>query len=556
MLETLHISNYALIDHIDIHFHPGLNIITGETGAGKSIILGALSLLLGGRADNRTISRGDVRSVIEATFIVENNEAVSRYCRENDLEYDDTRLIMRRELSPSGRSRSFINDSPVRLTDMQQLGALLIDIHSQNQNQLLASPDFQRKIIDAVAENGSRLEKYASLFNSFRTALKNYKTTRAAIERDRDSADFMQFQLDQLDELNPHPAEMASLEKQRDEAAEQTELRSFITEALDIVSEGSGNMLQQTSRLQEACHELEHLFPAESNVESRLRTMAIELSDIATMLNDIADRTDAASDTDLETLEQRINAIHAQMRKHNVQSEDDLIEIRNNLRTRLDNLENATAILEELEHEARACRRRALEAARIITERRIQAANDFGTKLHESATPLGMKNLTVDISVTTSDMSVTGVDNIDFRFAFNKNQTPTSIAGAASGGEVSRLMLSVKSIVAEMFDLPTIIFDEVDTGVSGDIATRMGQLMLGMSHRLQVIAITHLPTVAALGNHHFKVFKEDDATATHTHIEELTPERRVDELALMLSGRTDNPEARATATALLNTTNR
>lgn len=553
MIETLHISNYALIDSIDIHFHPGLNIITGETGAGKSIILGALSLLLGGRADNRTISRGDARSVIEATFIVEGNEAVAQYCRENDLECEDTRLIMRRELSPSGRSRSFINDSPVRLTDMQQLGAFLIDIHSQHQNQLLASPDFQRKIIDTIAENASRLEKYSSLFTQFRAALKTYKSTRAAIERDRDGADFMQFQLEQLDRLNPQPGELEVLEEQLDRAAEQTELRSFITEALDIVSEGSGNMLQQTSRLEDACRELEAMLPADSNVGTRLDSIKIELSDIAGMLSDIADRTDAQSDANPDELEQRINAIRTQMRKHNVQSEKELADLRDDLHTRLDNLENASGILDELERQARACRRRAMEAARIISERRARAAAAFGAKLHDSATPLGMKNLTVDISVTPSDMSISGTDDIEFRFAFNKNQTPSTIAGAASGGEVSRLMLAVKSIVAEMFELPTIIFDEVDTGVSGEIATRMGQLMLGMSRRLQVIAITHLPTVAALGHHHFKVYKEDDATATHTRIEELSANRRIDELALMLSGRTDNPEARATAATLLNT---
>lgn len=553
MLETLHISNYALIDSIDIDFRPGFNIITGETGAGKSIILGALALLLGGRADTRTITDTSKKSVIEAAFRIEDNDAIKAYCTENDIECDDTTFIMRRELSPSGRSRAFINDSPVNLTAMHDAGALLIDIHSQHQNQLLAGADFQRRVIDAVAGNNDLLARYSRLYAEFREAMKKFKAAKNALDRDRDNADFMEFQLAQLDNLDLHDDELRTLEEEREELSEQTELRSYIIEAADALSEGENNILSQLSRVKDACSEISQLFDSSDDIINRLETARVELSDIADTISDLMSASSSASPEELGRIESRISSIRSLMRKHNVDSDADLITLHMQLRQRLENLSEAPEILAELEKEARAARRRAMETARTISERRRQAAETFARQLTETAVPLGMKNLRCVIDVQTAEMSATGIDSIEFRFAFNKNQTPTAIAGAASGGEISRLMLSVKSIVAQLFSLPAIIFDEIDTGVSGDVAARIADMMDRMSGKLQVITITHLPQVAARGATHFKVFKTDDESATHTSIVQLSDDRRVDEIALMLSGDSSDEAARANARALLAT---
>ncbi len=553
MLETLHISNYALIDSIDIDFRPGFNIITGETGAGKSIILGALALLLGGRADTRTITDTSKKSVIEAAFRIEDNDAIKAYCTENDIECDDTTFIMRRELSPSGRSRAFINDSPVNLTAMHDAGALLIDIHSQHQNQLLAGADFQRRVIDAVAGNNDLLARYSRLYAEFREAMKKFKAAKNALARDRDNADFMEFQLAQLDNLDLHDDELSTLEEEREELSEQTELRSYIIEAADALSEGENNILSQLSRVKDACSEISQLFDSSDDIINRLETARVELSDIADTISDLMSASSSASPEELGRIESRISSIRSLMRKHNVDSDADLITLHMQLRQRLENLSEAPEILAELEKEARAARRRAMETARTISERRRQAAETFARQLTETAVPLGMKNLRCVIDVQTAEMSATGIDSIEFRFAFNKNQTPTAIAGAASGGEISRLMLSVKSIVAQLFSLPAIIFDEIDTGVSGDVAARIADMMDRMSGKLQVITITHLPQVAARGATHFKVFKTDDESATHTSIVQLSDDRRIDEIALMLSGDSSDEAARANARALLAT---
>lgn len=551
MLETLHISNYALIDNIDIKFHPGFNIITGETGAGKSIILGALGLLLGGRADSRTIADSNAKSIIEATFCVKGNEPLKKLCEETDIEWDDSQLIMRRELSPSGRSRAFINDSPVNLTAMHDVGALLIDIHSQHQNQLLAGSEFQRLIIDAIAGNDERLIRYGRLYTDFRATIKKFKATKATLARDRDNADFMEFQLAQLDELDLKEGELQQLEQDREQLTEQTELRSYVIEAADALSEGESNILSQLERVKDACSEIEELFDESDNILPRLETIGVELSDIAETLNRLESHTSSATPDDLDHIEARISQINSLMRKHNVDSDTQLIELHRQLRRRLDNLNDGPEILAGLENEARAARRLAMESARTISRHRQEAAQQFAERLTETAKPLGMKNLQCQIDVTPADMSATGIDNIEFKFAFNKNQTPTPIAGAASGGEISRLMLSVKSIVADMFRLPTIIFDEIDTGVSGDVASRIAQMMNRMSDSLQVITITHLPQVAARGKHHYKVFKTDNDHSTHTGIIPLSEVQRIDELALMLSGDPHNEAARANASSLL-----
>ncbi len=551
MLESLHISNYALIDSLDIDFRPGFNIITGETGAGKSIILGALSLLLGGRADSRTIRHSEAKSVIEATFIINGNDLLKDYCLANDIEWDDNTMIMRRELAPSGRSRAFINDSPVNLNAMQEAGRRLIDIHSQHKNQLLAEPEYQRQIIDSIANNTERLKAYTIQYQEFRNALRQYKAAKNTLSRDRDNADFMEFQLGQLEAVDLKEGELAQLEADREKAAEQTELQSNINEALDALSEGQSNAIAQLEKCRNACAEIEHLFNDDDKLPERMDAALVELSDISETLLELQSSISSETVNDLEYIEQRIATIETLMRKHNVSSDNELISLRDSLQERLDNLSDSENILSALEHEARRAKKKAMETAKEISGARKEAAIRFAEELTSAATPLGMKNLQCIINVDSTDMSPTGIDNVEFRFAFNKNQEPMPIAGTASGGEISRLMLSIKNIVADRFNLPTIIFDEIDTGVSGDVASRMGRMMHGMSEHIQVITITHLPQVAARGDSHYKVFKEDDEHATHTRIARLDGEQRVSELALMLSGDADNEAARANAAALL-----
>lgn len=551
MLNSLHISNYALIDNIDIRFHAGLNIITGETGGGKSIILGALSLLLGERADLRSIGNSERKSVIEAEFDIKDNVGLRNYCRENDIEADDDVMIMRREISPTGRSRSFINDTPVRLEDMKEVGLRLVDIHSQHQNQLLSSPDFQLRIIDSLADNGKSLNEFSELYSSYKTALHKLKATKSAIAKDRENADFMQFQLQRLDELDLQPGEADTLEAEREQIAEAADARERFNEVMIALSAGETNAL---SLLSDATGALENILvhlPAEAEVKERLDNMMTELADIADTIEEAASAFPADLSSDLEAIERRLRRIEDVKDRQGVSSADELIQVRTRLQSRLQRLEDSENILKELEQEARKAKKLAVEQAARITAARKRAAEEFAAVLRETAMPLGMKNLICEIAVEPTDMSATGADNIEFRFAFNKNQVPVAVGSVASGGEISRMMLSIKSIIAHRMSLPTVIFDEVDTGVSGDVADRMGRMMRDIGENIQVITITHLPQVAAKGEHHFKVFKHDTDTSTVTHIKELSRAERTDELALMLSGDSTNPASRAAAEELL-----
>lgn len=552
MLKSLHISNYALIDSLDIEFDSGLNIITGETGAGKSIIIGALSMLLGGRTDTKAIRREDMKSVIEGTFSLSPSTPLAEILKGADVDFDATTCILRREISPGGRSRAFINDTPVNLTLLREVGLHLVDIHSQHQNQLLATPDFQLNVIDALASNQQLLEEYGKLYSTFRDALHKLKVFKAGVERDKANADFMQFQLEQLEELNLHPGELDTLEQSRDQLADSTRGKSLANEALEALKTGDSNILSLIETARDAIADLETFTESvrNQNLLDRLESASIELNDIAETVETI-DASILVDPSELEVADARITEIRAMMRKHGVETESELIAIRDRLEHRLSHLAEADSLALRLETQAKRAKSRARELARTISERRSEAARDFGEKLIETARPLGMKNLQVNIAVEPSELGPTGMDAVEFRFAFNKNQEPIPVGGAASGGEISRIMLSIKSIIANRIELPSIIFDEVDTGVSGDVANRMGLMMLDLAAGLQVIAITHLPQVAAKGKVHFKVFKEDDDLSTHTRMERLTPERRIDELALMLAGSPDDESARHTAGKLL-----
>lgn len=548
MIKSLHISNYALISNIDIDFTDGLNIITGETGAGKSIMLGALSLLLGGRADTKVIADTAKKSVIEACFALEKPADFADFFADNDLDMDGNLAILRRELSPNGRSRAFINDSPVNLTVLRELAMRLVDIHSQHQNLLLADPSYQLRIIDNLAGNNELLETYRKHYHDYQAVLKKYSDTRDMIRRGRDEADFISYQLNELNELNLQPDEQAALEQERDALSDVGRVRSLISEVLSPM-DGDDNALDALDVAADSLRELADTIEDADALASRLDAALVELRDIAETVEGYSEEF-IADPQRLDEVENRLGRIYSLELKHHVDDSDALIDLRDKLAMQLDTIENGDRLLTTLESEARQAKKEALIIARRISVARQKCADAFAEELRAAAKPLGMNNLHCEIALNSGKLTPTGIDRVDFLFAFNKNQELMPVGQTASGGEISRIMLAVKAIVGEKMSLPSIIFDEIDTGVSGDVASRMGELMQMLSKKIQVITITHLPQVAAKGKSHFKVYKEDDEHTTTTHIRQLNSDERVRELALMLSGSPDNQAAIATAHTL------
>ena len=554
MLQTLHISNYALIDSLDIDFHHGFNIITGETGAGKSIMLGALSLLMGGRADTKVVRDPSRKSVIEAIFAdVDGYPALKEYFEANDIEWDNAQCILRREIAPAGRSRAFINDSPVTLSILETVSRQLIDIHSQHQNQLLQSPEYQLTIIDNLAGNKDLLAEYRRRYAAYRDTVRRYNEVRRTVEKNAGDEEFMRFQLGQLEELQLVDGEQEELERERTLLSNMNDIKSTLNDALDALTNADVTALSQLAVASECCESLGGAVEEATSLYERLESARIEIQDIAETLSEYDNNLQADPD-ELEAIEDRLNSIYSLQHRHKVGNVTELIAIREDLRSRIEALDNSDNTLEELQREVKRARALARESAQALSARRKEEAVRFATELRERAMPLGMKNLRCEVSVEPADMSASGVDNVQFLFAFNKNQPLMAVGGAASGGEISRLMLSIKTIIANKMQLPSIIFDEIDTGVSGDVANRMGEMMHDISANIQVMTITHLPQVAAKGAHHYKVFKEDDEQSTLTRIKALNSDERIDELALMLSGSTTNEAARANARSLLNAT--
>lgn len=564
MIKSLLISNYALISSIEIEFDPGFNIITGETGAGKSIILGALGLLLGERADMRVVRDAARKSVIEAVFGIVDAPGVAGMLAELGFESVDGDCILRRELLPGGRSRAFVNDSPVTLPVLRQIAVRLIDIHSQHQNLLLASPEYQLEILDNLAGTAPLLESYREAYAVYRRSLRQYTETRDMIRRNRDDADYLAFQYNELEAMELQPGEHESLEHERETLSNLDGLLEQIDRAITPLAGEPANV--QTA-LDEAVSAVESLAidladdDADTepdvdfhNLSERLESARIELADIADTLMEYRGSLNADPGR-LEEVEERLSRLYSLETKHHVANADELIEIRDRLGSQLATLEDGDRVLARLEAEAKRAKKAAVTLATELSDRRTSAASVFARQLREAASPLGMPNLRCDISFTRGKLGHDGFDQVQYLFAFNKNQALMPLGGAASGGEISRLVLTVRAILAERMHLPSIIFDEVDTGVSGDVATRMAAMMASMSRSLQVICITHLPGVAAMGRVHFKVYKEDDENSTTTRIRRLDRAAREAELALMLSGKPDDPAALATARSLLDRSN-
>ncbi len=556
MITRLRISNYALIRELQIKPDATFNIITGETGSGKSIIMGALSLLQGRRSDAKTFGVQLEKSAVEAEFSLnpELTNAINSILTEagagDSALCADNRCVLRREIAPSGRSRAAVNGVQVQLAVLGSVASLLLDIHSQHTNLLLADSAFQLEVIDTLAKNEELLTEYRKIYADYRVALHNFANTRDEIERTRADADYLEYQLNELDSLDLTEGEEEELEQQRIALANASELGEFLTTAANSLQWNEINATDLIGQALSALNSAAAISDDFADYAERLQSAADEIDDIADAISQQA-MSMREDPQNLEDIERRLSRIYALKNKHRVDSVEALIKIRDNLAGRLNTLNDAGHLLKELEHTARNLKRAALEKATELSSRRKTAAAELVSELTSRARPLGMDNLSFDVRVTSGKLNPDGIDSVEFLFAFNKNQEPASIGTRASGGEISRVMLALKSITAEHRHLPTIIFDEIDTGVSGDVANRMGALMADISRHLQVMTITHLPQVAAKGRRHFKVFKRDDETSTRTFITELTPEERRAELAVMLSGNPTDSAALAAADNLL-----
>ena len=550
MIKQLHISNYALIDRLDIGFADGLTIITGETGAGKSIILGALSLILGERADAKAIRDTSRKTVVEATFDIVGYR-LEAFFTDNDIDWDEHECLLRRELSPTGRSRAFINDTPVALNLLRFLGTRLLDIHSQHSNMLLSQPAFQLSILDNIAGNSNLLDQYHTIYTAYREAEHELDETRKSIEQMRHNEDYIRFQLDQLQAMQLKPGEDQELEALQNKLSNVTELKESLWSVENDLDSEENSILERLSAVAQRLEESERNLAEMQGMSSRVRSALIDLKDIAQSVGSIVDTLND-DPAELARVDERLNNIYSLLRKHNAQDVNQLLGIQHDYERQLNEIEHNDDILHELAERVETCRKQALDLADQLSAKRVDASKRFSKDLLSLATPLGMKNLAFVVEFKTTDLTPSGTDQIEFMMAFNKNQRPMPVKDTASGGEISRVMLCIKTIIARHMQLPSIIFDEVDTGVSGDIAGMIGEMMADISQSIQVIAITHLPQVAANGDHHLRVYKTDNDIETLTHVEALGNDEHILEIARMLSGKDLNPAAIENAKSLIN----
>ncbi len=552
MLTNLKIQNYALIRDLEIEFGPGLTIVTGETGAGKSIMLGAMALMLGGRADSKTAGNGK-KTVVEGIFTAP--ARMADFLKQNDIEAEGNELILRREISASGRSRGFINDTPVSLKILEEAGDQLIDIHSQHQNSTLTDPAAQIRIIDCFSNNEKEREAYRSAYLDFVAAEKALRTARDTAARSRQNEEFLRFQLEYLDKLKPKAGELAVLERRLEMLSSAGEISERINGARDLLLEGEDSAIDKIASARSLLEGvnwelLSDLSDDDSNLLQRFESAYLELRDAAESLEGIAEKVNADPRA-LEKTESRISKLYEAQARFKVTEESELLAIYADLRNQLNSLETISEDMEALSAKVKETGTTLKAAATALTESRRKGADFFAAKLAETARPLGLKNLKVGVSVTKARLSLSGGDAVEILCSFNKNQELVPLASTASGGELSRLMLSIKTLTAEYLGLPSIIFDEVDTGVSGETADRMGAMMADLGKVIQVVSITHLPQVAAKGGVHFKVGKHDEEETTVTTIVRLSEEERIHEIARMLAGAEINSAALMNARSLL-----
>lgn len=550
MLQQLYIHNFTLIDKLDIHFSSGFSVITGETGAGKSIILGAIGLLLGNRADARLVKAGTDKCIVEAHFDISRYD-MQQFFIDNDIDYEPDDCIMRRELRANGKSRAFINDTPVSLTTARELGEQLVDIHSQHQNLLLQKDDFQLSVVDIIANNSKELQQY-------RTTYREYSDTKAALKKleeqiaaNRANEDFLRYQAKELADANLVAGELTELEQEVETLSHTEDIKTTLYSADEAFSNDNVGIISSCKSAISRLSTITEVYPPVRELADRLDSAYIELKDIAHDISSLADNVDYDPQR-LEVASSRLDALYSLQQKHHVETIEELIALRDNILHQLSHIDNADEELNALKAKVNELLTICTTKAKALTATRQKAAKKIEQQITDRLIALGMPNTRFEVRIEEKPLSNDGADKPAFYFSANKNTPLQPVAQVASGGEIARVMLSLKAMISGAVKLPTIIFDEIDTGVSGRVAEMMAQIMkeMGDSNR-QVISITHLPQIAALGSNHYKVEKTDTADGTTSTMRQLTPEERITELAQMLSGSNITDAAIQNARSLL-----
>ena len=550
MLKQLYIKNFTLIDELDIEFHAGFSVITGETGAGKSIILGAIGLLLGQRADSKSIKTGADKCVIEAHFDL-SRYPMQDFFDENEIEQDAADTIVRRELTSAGKSRAFINDTPVSLSMLKELGEQLVDIHSQHQNLLLQKQDFQLNVVDIIANDQKELAGYQQTYAELQAIKSQLQTLKDDIERNRQNLDFLQFQYEELNNANLTEGEQEELEQQNETMEHAEDIKTALYEADNaLYGEQAGGVSQVRTALN-ALKGISKVMPKTAELAERLESCRIELKDIADEVSSLLEDTDF-DPAELEHIQARLDRLYELEKKYHVDTVEELISQRDELKQKLSNIENSDEALAELEAKYKQLTAQCQKQADVLTKLRQKAGKSIEEQLRQRLIPLGMPNVRFETNIAKGELTKNGQDAVSFLFSANTSTPLLPVAQVASGGEIARVMLSLKAMISGAVKLPTIIFDEIDTGVSGKIAEKMADIMqeMGQTER-QVISITHLPQIASKGAHHYRVSKEETPKGTISRMVELSQDERINEIAQMLSGSDISEAAIANAKQLL-----
>lgn len=550
MLKQLYIKNFTLIDELDITFHSGFSVITGETGAGKSIILGALHLLLGARADSKQIKNGSSKCVVEAHFDL-SHYGLETFFDEFGIDYDANDCIIRREVNDNGKSRAFVNDTPVALTTMRELGEQLIDIHSQHQNLLLQKEDFQLNVVDIIADNAQLRQSYLQAYNEYHKVTKRFNDFQETSQKSKENEEFLRFQFSELDKAKLVAGEDEELEQQSRTLSHVEDIKSALYDASSALSSEDRGCVEKTKNASSRLHDITEVFPEIKDVDERLSSAYIELKDIAQEIERKLEDVDF-DPRQLDEINSRLDLIYALEQKFHASSVDELINEYKRLQDELASIDGGDEQLEQLQQEMQEKYDVAMKLARKLSDARKKAAQKVEEGLKQRLVPLGIPNVKFKIEFKERDCSPSGIDKVSFLFSANSSTALQPVSQVASGGEISRVMLSLKAMISGAVKLPTIIFDEIDTGVSGRVAEKMAQIMkeMGDNHR-QVLSITHLPQIAAIGATHYKVSKEETAQGTISHMQMLTEQERIEEIAQMLSGSDISEAAIANAKTLL-----
>lgn len=553
MLKKLDIRNFTLIDHLEMALYPGFSVITGETGAGKSIVIGAIGLLLGNRADAKQVKRGCDKCIIEATFdlSIYHSDVLKDFFEDNDLDYEPEECLLRREVNANGKSRAFINDTPVTLALMRELGEQLIDVHSQHQNLLLSKEDFQLNVVDIIARDRQQLADYRAAFAEYRSAQRRLEELREQIATSRDNEDFLRFQQKELSEANLASGEQEQLEQEAELMSHAEDIKRALHEADYGLSGDDTGIVNLTRSIAAQLRSVADVYPEAQELAERLESCFVELKDIS---QEIASKVDDVEydPQRFNLITQRLDTIYTLQQKFHVQTVDELLDRLNGINAQLDNIDNSDEELQELERSVEKLHAVCVEKAVVLTDMRRKSAMVVEQELSKLLVPLGIPKVRFKVEVSPADLSTNGADKVMFLFSANSSTDMQPVSQVASGGEIARVMLSLKAMISGTVKLPTIIFDEIDTGVSGRVAEKMAQIMeeMGDNHR-QVISITHLPQIAAMGSTHYKVSKEETEQGTISRMVMLSNDERVREIAQMLSGSNITEAAIDNAKALL-----